>query len=261
MNQLKIIMKKEFIQMIREYKIVWLPLVFIFLGISQPVVSYYLPTIIESLGGQQGITIDSDLAVQQGSEVLATTIGSQFDQLGIIIIVVSMMGVVQLEKTNGMLAFILTRLNQSSTYISGKVISNYVFIALSVIIGYIASYLYVYFLFSSIPISTLISALFFYLLWVLFMVSFTTMISTIFNSQGVIALISIAVLLLIRVLVGVSPFLDFLNPASTSGYAVQILMTETVHYSMFWQALPTVMLSILALYIANFWISKKKYHS
>src|SRR5699024_1087720 len=250
MNQLQIIVKKEFVQMIREFKVVWLPLVFIFLGISQSIVSYYLPTILESLGGQQGITIDPSMAAQQGSEVLATTLGSQFDQLGIIIIVVSMMGVIQSEKMNGMLAFILTRPVRVSSYIGGKIISNYVFIAISIAIGYLISYAYVYFLFTRVDFSIFMIALIAYLLWVLFIVSFTTMISTLFNSQGVIALVYIVVLLLARAIVGLSPVLDYINPASISGYAVRALMTETFSFSFVWQALYTIILSIVALYIA-----------
>lgn len=63
------------------------------------------------------------------------------------ILVISMMGVIQTDKANGMLAFILTRPVTVTSYIGGKIVSNYLMVAFSVTIGYFTSYLYVnYFL-------------------------------------------------------------------------------------------------------------------
>ncbi|MED4205707.1 ABC transporter permease subunit [Neobacillus mesonae] len=259
MSTFIVLAKKEVAQMIREFKIIWLPLVFIFLGITQPVVTYYLPDILKAVGGGQGITIDPSMAAQNGGEVLASTLGSQFDQLGVMIIIVSIMGIIQSDKANGMLAFILTRPVKVSSYIYGKIISNYLFVTFSVTIGYLVSYLYVYLLFTSIHFIDFLAALLFYLLWVLFIVSFTTMISTIFNSQGIIALISIVFLLVCRVIVGLSPVIDKINPASMSKYGMDILVLGTVNTDVIWGGISTILLSALTIMAANKWISKKKY--
>lgn len=196
---------------------------------------------------------------QSGGEVLASTLGSQFDQLGVMIIVISLMGIVQSDKASGMLAFILTRPVKVGSYLSGKVFSHYVFIAFSVAVGYIVSYIYTQFLFTRIPLEDLSIALLLYLLWVLFIVSFTTMISTIFNSQGVIALLSIAFLLGCRVIVGLNPFLDTINPASMSTYGMELLVGGVLNSNVFWSVLITLILSALAINISNTWISRKKY--
>lgn len=253
------LVKKEFIQMARDLKVFWLPLVFVFLGITQPIVSYYLPTILKMVGGGQGITIDPTMPVQQGAEVLASTLVSQFDQLGIMIIVISMMAVVQTDKANGMLAFILTRPVTVRSYISGKIVSNYILLAGSVSLGYLTSYLYVNYLFSNVAVINMIVALLFYLLWVLFMVSFTTMISTIFNSPAVIALLSIAFLFFSRIIVGLSVAIDFINPASMSNYALEMLMIGTVNTDVIWSVLMTFVMIGFTMIITNFWIAHKKY--
>ncbi|MGE7765303.1 ABC transporter permease [Peribacillus sp. NPDC096540] len=260
MNNFTVLAKKEFVQMVREFKVIWLPLVFIFLGLTQPVVSYYLPSILKALGGGQGITIDPGMAAQKGGEVLASTLGSQFDQLGVMIIIVSMMGVVQSDKANGMLAFILSRPVTVGSYISGKVISNYLFVACSVVLGYLVSYLYVILLFTSVDFVDLILALLFYLMWILFIVSFTTMISTIFNSQGIIALISIVFLLGCRIVVGLSPVIDNVNPASMSKHAMEVLILGTVNTDVIWSVLSTIVLTALTILVTNIWISKKKFN-
>ncbi|MFC9597542.1 ABC transporter permease [Peribacillus butanolivorans] len=261
MNNFTVLAKKEFVQMVREFKVIWLPLVFIFLGLTQPVVSYYLPSILKALGGGQGITIDPSMAAQKGGEVLASTLGSQFDQLGVMIIIVSMMGVVQSDKANGMLAFILTRPVTVGSYISGKVISNYLFVACSVVLGYLVSYLYVILLFTRVDFVDLLVALLFYLMWILFIVSFTTMISTIFNSQGIIALISIVFLLGCRIVVGLSPVIDNVNPASMSKHAMEVLILGTVNTDVIWSVISTIVLSALTILVTNIWISKKKFNN
>lgn len=57
MNSFIVLVNKEFTQMIRDFKIIWLPLVFILLGITQPVMTYYLPTILEALGAVKALRL------------------------------------------------------------------------------------------------------------------------------------------------------------------------------------------------------------
>ncbi|KFL63444.1 hypothetical protein FO497_05435 [Bacillus cereus ATCC 10876] len=260
MNNLMVLIKKECVQMSRDFKVIWLPVVFIFLGAIQPVVTHYLPSILEALGGGQGITIDSSMAAQKGGEVLASTLGSQFDQLGIMILVISMMGVIQTDKANGMLAFILTRPVTVTSYIGGKIVSNYLMVAFSVTIGYFTSYLYVNYFFTAVPFLHMITGLIFYLIWVLFIVSFTTMISAIFYSQGIITLISIVFLLGCRLIVGLSPIMNQINPASMSKHAMETLVTGLVNSSAISNMLLTVFLILFTLFVTNYWIINKKFN-
>lgn len=259
MKSLIVLMNKEFIQMVRDFKIVWLPLVFILLGITQPVMTYYLPTILEALGSGQGITIDPSMTTQQGGEILAGTLGAQFDQLGIMIIAISLMGIIQTDKANGMLAFILTRPVAVRSYVGGKIASNYIFTAFSVAVGYLASYLYVNFLFTNVGVSDMLTALLFYLVWVLFIVSFTTMISTLINSPGLIALISIAFLIGCRVIVGLNSMIDIVNPASMSKHAMEVLITGSANPNVLGNLTVSLLCVALAIFVTNYWISNKKF--
>ncbi len=260
MNNSIVLIKKEYVQMLRDFKIIWLPIVFIFLGATQPIVTHYLPSILEALGGGQGIIIDPNMATQKGGEVLASTLGSQFDQLGLMILVISMMGAIQTDKENGMLAFILTRPVTVTSYVGGKIVSNYLMVAFSVTIGYVTSYLYVNFLFTAVPFAHLITGLLLYLIWILFIVSFTTMISTIFHSQDMIALISIVFLLACRVIVGLNPIMDLLNPASMSKYAMETLVTGGVHSNAIITGVLTIVWILLTLFVTYYWIANKKFH-
>ncbi|MFQ6391184.1 ABC transporter permease [Priestia aryabhattai] len=260
MKNLIVLIKKEYVQMLRDFKVIWLPIVFIFLGAAQPVLTHYLPAILKALGGSQGITIDPSMTAPKGAEVLASTLGSQFDQLGLMVLAISMMGIIQTDKANGMLAFILTRPVTVPSYIGGKMVSNYLMAAFSVTIGYFTSYLYVNYLFTTVPFSQMITGLIFYLIWILFIVSFTTMTSAIFHSQGIIALISIVFLIGCRVIVGLNPIVDQLNPASMSKHAMETLITGLVNSNAVGNLLLTCVWILLTLFITNYWIANKKFN-
>ncbi|UED81866.1 ABC transporter permease [Lysinibacillus sp. CD3-6] len=260
MTPIYVLTKKEYVQMFRDFKVIWLPLAFMFLGATQPVVTYYLPTILAALGGNQGITIDPSMLQQDGAQVMAATLGSQFDQLGIMIIVIAMMGIIQSDKANGMLDFILTRPVKVGSYIGGKIFSNFSIVAISVTLGYIVSYVYVNFLFSNIPFRDMVLAIIFYQLWVLFMISFTSMISTIFNGQGVIALISIVCLLMFKIISGLHPIIDLVNPAGMSQHAVMVLITGSIDSHLYGNMFITFIWITIIVMFSHYWISAKKYH-
>src|SRR5699024_1120916 len=139
------------------------------------------------------------------------------------------------------------------------IFSHYLFIACSVTFGYIASYLYTYILFTEVPLTDLIVSFLFYLLWVLFIVSFTTMMSTIFNSQVVIALLSIVFLLYCQVIVCLYHILDHLHTARICPYAMEIVISATWSVNVILNIIISLILSTLAINVSNIWITGKKY--
>lgn len=259
MNTFTILSKKEINQMISEYKIIWLPMVFVLLGLTQPITMYYLPVILKTLGGVDGIIIDPTMARPEGSEVLASTLSSQFDQLGIIILVVAVMSVIQAEKANGMLAFILTRPVSISSYIGSKIMSHYLLAIFSIALGYVVSYGYTAYLFTSVLIAQVMLAFVLYSIWLLFVITLVTMLSTFFNSPAFIALVGILVLFLCRMTAGLHPIIGALNPAGVSLRATSVLATESM--GDWWEVNIVVTLLIIlgmALLI-HYWIAKKKF--
>lgn len=258
MNTFAVLCKKEFAQMIRDFKIIWLPIVFILLGLTQPIMMYYLPLILTTLGGVDGITIDPAMTKLDGREVLASTLNSQFDQLGIIILVVAVMGVIQAEKASGILAFILTRPVSIIAYLGSKIVTHYALAAACMAIGYLVSYGYTAYLFSAIPIAHVILAFALYCIWLLFIITFVTMLSTIFNSQAFIALLSIIVLLLCRFTASLHPFLENFTPASSSLRATTMLVTGSPGPGWLMSLVMTLLFVIIMLAITHYWIAKKK---
>lgn len=45
-----VLYRREMLEMARSYKLIWIPVVFILLGIMQPLTTYYLPEILKASG-------------------------------------------------------------------------------------------------------------------------------------------------------------------------------------------------------------------
>ncbi|WP_155590481.1 ABC transporter permease [Lysinibacillus cavernae] len=259
MNTFLALSKKEITQMTKEYKIVWLPIVYILLGLTQPIMMYFLPAILQSMGGIEGIMIDPSMAKPEGREVLASTLNSQFDQLGIIILAIATMGIIQGEKANGMMAFILTRPVSVSSYINSKILIHFGLAVICITLGYAMSFGYTSYLFTAVPITQAFLALVFYCVWLLFVITFVAMMSTYFNNSAFIALISIVVLFVCRFCAGLHPLIDVINPASNSLYATSILLTGEVEFLYCFNIIVTGLLVLLMVAIMHNFIAKKKF--
>jgi len=85
------------------------------------------------------------------------------------------------------------------------------------------------------------------------------MISTIINSPGLIALISIAFLIGCRVIVGLNSLIDLVNPASMSKHAMEVLITGSVNSNALVNLAITLVCVAVAIFVTNYWISNKKY--
>ncbi|MGY3779441.1 ABC transporter permease [Isobaculum melis] len=252
-----VLFKKEFQQYQKEMKLIWLPILCIFIGLSQPIMLHFLPDILASMGGSEGLVIQT--TTQTGNEVLANVIGAQFDQLGLIVIVMTFMGLVLAEKENGMLDFILTRPVSATSYIASKWLASFSFLIVSLLIGFMASVYYTDIYFSAVDLGLALSAILCYLLWIGFVMCLVLMCSTLLNSQGVVALVSLAVAFLLKVLTGLHLPINRFNPASLSTQAANKLLTGETSTDLIWQVMATFVLSFVLIYVSIKWIQKKNY--
>ena len=86
------------------------------------------------------------------------------------------------------------------------------------------------------------------------------MISTIFHSQGIIALISIVFLLICRIIVGLNPIVDMVNPASMSKHAMETLISGFLNSNAIGNILLTLVWILITLFITHYWIANKKFY-
>ncbi|MOA52973.1 hypothetical protein D3C78_1763570 [compost metagenome] len=94
------------------------------------------------------------------------------------------------------------------------------------------------------------------------MIVITTLISTIFRSIGFIALLSIILLLTLRMLVGMNPTLDLMNPANMSKYAMDLLINGSSNVGVDTKYVINLVSTcgwlVITVAISNYWLRNKK---
>lgn len=146
MTHFNALLAREWLEQRRSLKIIWLPIVFALLGLTQPLMMYFLPEILKAVGtGAETEQVIALMGDQSAQEVMAQTLGSQFDQIGIIIIIVVAMACIQNDRTRGMLAFIMTRPVSAAEYVLSKWVMQCMVGLSSLLIGYVLAAYYTYF--------------------------------------------------------------------------------------------------------------------
>lgn len=256
MARFLILFKKELLDARRSYKLLWLPIVFIILGLTQPLTTYFLPNILQALGGLPD-GIEFNLPEFTGQEVLASTLSEQFDQLGLLIVIIAMMNSVISDKSSGMLSFILTRQTTLTEYLVSKWLAQSAIIITSVILGFVAAAYYSVFLFNGFSGADALISLVIYLVWCLFIFTVTMTFSAIFNKPAAAAALSFILLIFLKLLTVLKAEVQIFNPASLSNQAAQMLMEgETLPY--FFGTLTTTIVLIVALIVMTRQLLTKK---
>ncbi|MDT0110402.1 ABC transporter permease subunit [Listeria booriae] len=261
MRNIATLFQKEQMEQWRSLKFIWLPVVFAIIGIMQPLMMYYLPEIMGAAGaGEDGDAIAQLMGSVNETQVMAGTLSSQFDQLGIIILIVALMGAIISEKNNGMLAFILTRPVEAWQYVIAKWISQALLAFISLLLGYFGAYYYVFLLYGSIDISSVLLAFGIYFVWLLFIISVVLLLGILFKSTAVVAMLAAGGAIILELVSGAKGWGQMFNPAYLSSNAVEVIMTNDVK-DYFVGNLCISLLLIVAVVLLSVWLlSKKHFH-
>lgn len=221
MTQWLVLYSKEMTEMWRSYKWIWVPIVFVLLGVSQPVVSYYLPDILKSAGNlPEGAVIQ--IPVPSAPQVLAETL-SQYNTLGVLILVLSFMGVISAERQSGAAGLVLIKPVPFASYITAKWAGAFTLTVASFGLGYAASWYYTVMLIGSVEPVLVLKSFLLYGLWLLFVVTITVMLSAAMKGSGGIAFLSLGFVALLSILNGLIGKYMKWSPSTLPGHAGSIL--------------------------------------
>ncbi|TDL32075.1 ABC transporter permease [Jeotgalibacillus sp. S-D1] len=224
MNGLKILFKKELLEMYRSYKWVWMPLLFISLGIMQPLTSYYLADIIKEFGGlPEGAVFETPLPTSQ--QVFTETLG-QFSQIGTLVIVLAAMGMLSNERNSGAALMILVKPISYTGYFLSKWLAAASLVIVSFLLGVSCTLYYTTLLFDPLPVKEVMISSGYYVVWLLVTVTITLTLSAFIKKTAAVAGASILILLLLAV--AASLFKEPLRwtPGNLLTLAQQAIMNE-----------------------------------
>jgi ABC-2 type transport system permease protein len=255
MRQWSVLFKKEWIEMTRNFKILWIPLVFILLGIMQPVTSYYLPEIIKAAGElPEGAVFDIPVPTPQ--EVLVQTFG-QYSQIGVLVLVLAFMGIVAAEKNSGVSDIILVKPVSFANYITAKWVSISIMTLGSFLLGILASWYYTGVLIGDIEFGELMKGSLVYGTWLVFLMTVTLLLSSLFKSNIFVAFMSLLVAIGLSALTSLLSKWMTWSPARLSTHASSLLLTGSPD-KQFALSLTVSLLLILVLLVSSIYLFAKK---
>ncbi|MCY8317220.1 ABC transporter permease [Bacillus vallismortis] len=182
MKVLMTLFQKEWLEGWKSGKLIWLPIAMMIVGLTQPLTIYYMPEIIAH-GGNLPDGMKISFSMPSGPEVMVSTL-SQFNTLGMALVIFSVMGSVANERSQGVTSLIMSRPVSAVQYILSKWLIQSVIGIASFAAGYGLAYYYVRLLFKDTSFSRFAGSLGLYALWIMFMVTAGLAGSTMFRSLG-----------------------------------------------------------------------------
>ncbi|MGM8216304.1 ABC transporter permease [Bacillaceae bacterium W0354] len=247
--QFQIMLRKELLENWRNFKWIWMPIVFIIFAIMDPITTYYLPIIMESVGGlPEGATFS--IPMPNPAEAVLMSF-SQLGTLGVLIIVVISMGAISGELKSGVYELILSKPVHYGNYITSKFISLSLISIVSLLIGILASWYYVNLLFGDLSLTKVLVATLFYACYLLYVIGVVILVNTLFKSPGAVAFISIIIIVVINLFSSIYQHLLTWSPALVSDHVFDYLLNGKIFSDLWISALVALIISIGCLIFAT----------
>ena len=254
MNQFGVLLKKEWRENIRNYKLFWIPAVFVLLGIIEPVTNYFLPQILDSVGNLPEGTV-LEFPTPLPGQVIAAIMG-QYQFVGLLIIALAYMGTIAGERRSGTATLLYARPLSFFAYFMSKWVMASIIALLSVWLGFLAGYYYTYLLFGSIGFMGFIQFVASYSLWILLVVSIVMVSSALMPNAGLAAAVSLGVIFISQIVDGLLGAYWPVSPLKLPAYAAAWLETAPDLGDFWWSAGVTILLIALLLALGVFLSAK-----
>lgn len=180
MKQFGYLLQKEFQESWRNFRLLWIPIVFISLGIMDPLTNYYMEDILAAFGYLPEDTMLTWPEFSAADILFATT--TQFQMIGLIVFVAVFASNISKERQNGTATFLYVRPLEYSSYFLSKWIVAVVIAVISVIVGYATSIYYTTILFGEMPLVGILKMIGTYSVWMMFVLAFTLCLSAMFKT-------------------------------------------------------------------------------
>ncbi|HEY2491492.1 MAG TPA: ABC transporter permease subunit [Paenibacillus sp.] len=213
--------RKEMLEMSRSFKLLWIPVVFAILGIMQPIVSVFMPDILQMSGGVPPEML-SFYEIPTSSVVMVQVL-SQYSTMGILVLVLAGMNSVSGERYGGTAELIMVRPISSVSIIIAKWFAQCTQLLLAFGIGYIAAFFYTYQIIGSLSWKSGVASFGLYGLWLMLGITLTLLFSTVLRGAAA-AFVTLTILGLFSLLHGILPTWFTWSPARLTSLAAEALI-------------------------------------
>jgi len=189
---------KEFLEIVKTWRIWVLPGMLLFFGISSPLIALLTPTLVSSIAGSQPgvvIQVPDPVPLDAYKQFL-----KNLDQIVLITIVIAGAGVVSGECRAGTAALILTKPLSRTGFILAKITAQQILVVGAVAVGTGVCAGMTTLLFGASPAGGFILSILVWLVLALLMVVVMTLLSALFSSRGGAAGVGLLIYLLLMLL-------------------------------------------------------------
>ncbi|NUU61156.1 ABC transporter permease [Paenibacillus agri] len=170
-----IVYQKEMLETARTYKLIWIPVVFILLGAMQPIITYYMPEILQAANNvPQGIL---EGYVMPGAGTVMSQALGQYSTIGILVLVLVAMNSLSGERYNGSAELVLSKPVSPAGFVIAKWAGLFTILFLALGLGVASALYYTEQLIGSLPWMDVVAAAALYGIWLLCALSLTLLFS------------------------------------------------------------------------------------
>lgn len=254
MNQFRILFQKEWRENLRNYKVFWIPAIFILFGVLEPVTNYFLPQILDSVGNlPDGAVIN--IPPPEPAQILVAVLG-QYQFIGMLVLVLAYMGSIAGERRSGTATLLYVRPLSFASYFFSKWIMASLIALVSLGLGLLTAYYYTALLFEQVDFVKFLQFAATYSVWILLVVSIVLAASAALPNPGMAAAVSLAFILLAQLADGLFGTYWTVSPVKIPNYAGQWFADGPVQDD-FWWAIGFALLLIASAIAFGVWMSQK----
>jgi len=221
-----VLFRKEVAEILKTSRIYVIPGLFLFFGLTSPILTKLMPEIIKSIGGSAGgvqIVIPPQTGVDAFMQFL-----KNLTQIGILGIILTLMGTVAREKELGTAILVLTKPASRTAFVVAKAAAAGLLVTFATALSYLAALYYTVQLFPGAPAAASAGGIVAYLAYALFITAVTVAASAVTRSQVAAAGVTIAVFFLVSLLPVFGPAWTRFTPGGLPGLAGQIISGAAV---------------------------------
>lgn len=248
-----LLFRKEMLENARNFKWLWIPLVFLALGISNPITTYYMPEILQASGvAEEAAKL---IPVPTSEEIIVKSL-SQYGTLGLLVLALSFMGIVAGERLSGSVIMVLVKPVRHFDYITSKWAAMTCLTLAAVLVGQLGVGYYMYVLYEENVIAEVVISGLIYALWLVFVNTITLLLSCVMKSQAGIAFVSVAIAAVLSLAASLLGDVMRWSPSRLTAEAGRVVSEGAAGGSL-WLVLSTSVLFIVVLLVAAISTSKR----
>jgi ABC-2 type transport system permease protein len=241
-----VLLRKELLESIRTFRLPVVAGLFLFVGLSSPVLARYLPEIIELAGGDQlGVMEIPTPAAADAVDQLVKNLA----QFGALTAILLAMGLVASEKDRGTAAFILSKPVSRRAFLGAKLAALAAVLGGSTIIAVVAGWIYTALLFEPLPVVGWVWLAILVTLWLLAFATVTFLGSVVTGSTVAAGGIGFVALLALGI-VSAIPQVSKLTPGGLLGPATELAANTATVTDLGWSNLGLPIVSTVVLIAA-----------